>query len=181
MIIIPMSSISSPRRRRSPKGRFLFIFSWIFFFFWAESPILAAERGQPELLKLEQRKNGAKVQQRPQEYSPAEEMPLPPPKAPGPSPQPPPRVKKESPRLDQAWRLYRRGDYRRAIPLFGEETQSRQQLRALEAKLGLAYCFLRMGERPKAKPLLEELVQGKYKAKETLPALLIFAHRREGF
>jgi tetratricopeptide (TPR) repeat protein len=172
MIIIPMSSISSPRRRRNPKGRFLFIFSWIFFSLWAEGPVLAAERGQPGLLKLEQRKNGAKVQQRPQEYSPAEERPLPPPKAPGPSLQPPPKMKKESPRLDQAWRLYRRGDYRRAIPLFREETQSPRRSRALEAKLGLAYCFLQLGERPKAMPLLEELAQRKYKTKETLPALL---------
>ena len=72
--------------------------------------------------------------------------------------------------LDKAWTSYNKKKYDEAIELFNfaktfPETE-------LDAKLGLAYSYLKNSMSEKAIPLFSELVKKEYRVKEILPNLM---------
>ena len=136
--------------------------------------VQAQERGQPQLQDLSQKKHGAEISQHPHESGllepEFEEMKKAVQKTPvrvGPSS--PPTLKDK---LAQGWRFFRRGDYGQAIPLFTQASAAPDAAIANEARLGLAYAYLKQGQKGRAKEIFEELVGKNYKTGEVLPGLL---------
>ena len=136
--------------------------------------VQAQERGQPQLQDLGQKKHDAEISQRPHESGllepefeemkkAAQKKPL------SVAPASPPTLKDK---LAQGWRLYRRGDYGQAIPLFTQASAAPDVLTVNEARLGLAYSYLKQGQRGRAREILEELAKKNYKTNEVLPNLL---------
>ena len=146
--------------------------------------VQAQEKGQPHLLRLEQRKHDAEVKQRTHDQEPPELVVLGakggagerrPPQLTGEKAPSAVRPKKEPTDRDKlalAWKYYKQGRYDRAIPLFSAASSSPHRPTALEAKLGLAYSYIKKGEAAKAEPLMAELVRERYKLDQTLPGLL---------
>ncbi len=85
------------------------------------------------------------------------------------APSSPPTLKDK---LAQGWRFFRRGDYGQAIPLFTQASAAPDAAIANEARLGLAYAYLKQGQKGRAKEIFEELVGKNYKTGEVLPNLL---------
>jgi thioredoxin-like negative regulator of GroEL len=136
--------------------------------------VRAQERGQPELQDLDQKKHKAEISQHPHESGllepefeemkkAAQKTPL---RVP---PSSPPTLKDK---LAQGWRFFRRGDYGQAIPLFTQASAAPDAATANEARLGLAYAYLKQGQKGRAKEIFEELVGKNYKTGEVLPNLL---------
>jgi len=136
--------------------------------------VQAQERGQPQLQGLEQKKHPAEISQRPHESGllepEFEEMKkAAQKKAVRGAPASPPTLQDK---LAQGWRFYRRGDYAPAIPLFAQASAAPDAGTANEARLGLAYTYLRQGQKDRAKEILEELVRKNYQTAQVLPNLL---------
>lgn len=72
--------------------------------------------------------------------------------------------------LDRGWRGYRAGKCNEALDYFKEAEKNPDT--SLEARMGLAYCYIKLDRREKAVPLLEDIVGKKYQTEETLPNLL---------
>jgi len=136
--------------------------------------VQAQEGGQPQLSDLTQKKHDAAISQEPHESgalepefeemrkaiqkSPARFVPGAPPT--------------ERDQLAQGWRLYKKGDYARAIPLLTKASASSDPSTANEAKLGLAYAYLKQGDKARAKEVFEELIRKNYKTDEVLSNLI---------
>jgi len=136
--------------------------------------VQAQERGQPQLQDLDQKKHEAEISQHPHESGllepEYEEMKKAAQKT-GvrAAPSSPPTLKDK---LAQGWRFYKRGDYAQAIPLFTQASAAPDAATANEARLGLAYAYLKQGQKGRAKEILEELVGKNYQTGEVLPNLL---------
>jgi len=136
--------------------------------------VQAQEEGQPQLQDLSQKKHDADISQQPHESGALEpefeEMrkaiqKSPPRFVPGAPPT-------ERDQLAQGWRLYQKGDYARAIPFLTQASGSADASTANEAKLGLAYAYLKQGEKARAKEIFEELIRKNYKTDEVLSNLI---------
>ena len=136
--------------------------------------VLAQEGGQPELQDLTQKKHDVEISQEPHESGALEpefeEMR----KA---GQKTPVRVGPASPstlrdKLAQGWRFFKKGDYAAAIPLFTQASTAADASTADEAKLGLAYAYLKQGQKGRAKEFFEELAGKDYKTAEVLANLL---------
>jgi len=145
-----------------------------------QEPVVKQEKHEGEVSQkphdsvLTQKKHEEEISRRPHDLTPVLPTEL---EKKRPAPRKPGEIFRLSPptlkdKLSQAWRHYRKGKYARAIPLFAEASTSRHPPTAQEAKLGLAYSYLKGDQRDKAGQLLEELVKKGYKLKETLPNLL---------
>lgn len=81
-----------------------------------------------------------------------------------------------------AWEAYNAGNYAEAETFFlhlikqGEQ-QSIKKQDLMNLKLGLGYTYLKRDQFPAAKAVFEELVQQKYKLRDSLPALLTIFSR----
>jgi thioredoxin-like negative regulator of GroEL len=145
--------------------------------------VQAQETGQPYLVDLFQKTHEDRVSQRPHESGLKEpeliekRRPVQPLRIRVTSPAPPTARDK----LAQGWRSYRKKDYPRSIQLFTQVSASSHGPTAMEAKLGLAYSYLKQGRRERAKDLFEELVKQRYKVEETLPNLLPLLLAREEY
>ena len=136
--------------------------------------VRAQEGGQPELQDLDQTKHEAEISQHPHESGllepEFEEMRKAAQKTPvRVAPSAPPTLKDK---LAQGWRFFRRGDYARAVPLFTRASAAPDAATANEARLGLAYSYLKQGQKGRAKEIFEELVGKNYQTGEVLPNLL---------
>jgi thioredoxin-like negative regulator of GroEL len=136
--------------------------------------VQAQERGQPQVQDLSQKKHEAEISQHPHESGllepEFEEMKKSTQKTPVlVAPSSPPTVKDK---LAQGWRFYKRGDYAKAVPLFTQASAAPDAATANEARLGLAYAYLKQGQKGRAKEIFEELVGKNYKTGEVLPSLL---------
>jgi thioredoxin-like negative regulator of GroEL len=136
--------------------------------------VQAQEEGQPQLRDLSQKKHDAEISQQPHESGALEpefeEMRKAIKKSPVPFiPGAPPT---ERDQLAQGWRLYKKGDYARAIPLLTKASASSDASTANEAKLGLAYAYLKQGDKARAKEVFEELIRKNYKPDEVLSNLI---------
>ena len=136
--------------------------------------VLAQEGGQPQLRDLTQKKHDAEISQQPHESGALEpefeemrkaiQKTLP--------RLPPPSPSTLQDHLAQGWRLYRKGDYAKAIPLFMRASAAPDASTAHEAKLGLAYAYLKQGEKARAKEVFGELIRKNYKTDEVLSSLI---------
>lgn len=72
--------------------------------------------------------------------------------------------------LDRGWKGYKADRCEEAVDQFKEAEGYPGTY--LEARLGLAYCYIKLDKKGKAVPLLEELVAEKYMVEKTLPDLL---------
>jgi thioredoxin-like negative regulator of GroEL len=136
--------------------------------------VLAQEGGQPELRDLTQKEHDAEISQKPHESGALEpefeEMRKGAPKTPlRVAPASPPTLRDK---LAQGWRFFKKGDYTRAIPLFTQASTAADASTANEAKLGLAYAYLKQGQKGTAKEIFEELAGKDYKTVEVLADLL---------
>jgi thioredoxin-like negative regulator of GroEL len=136
--------------------------------------VQAQERVRPQLQDLGQKKHDAEISQRPHESGllepEFEEMKKSVQKKPVLIvPASPPTLKDK---LAQGWRLYKRGDYAKAVPLFTQASAAPDAPTVNEARLGLAYSYLKQGQRGRAREILEELAKKNYKTDEVLPNLL---------
>jgi thioredoxin-like negative regulator of GroEL len=136
--------------------------------------VLAKEGGQPQLWDLTQKKHDAEISQEPHESGALEpefeEMRKSIQKTPLRLPPPSPPTLKDH--LAEGWRLYKKGDYAKAIPFFMRASEAPDTSMAHEAKLGLAYVYLKQGDKARAKEVFEELIRKNYKTDEVLPNLL---------
>jgi len=136
--------------------------------------VQAQERGQSQLQDLSQKKHEAEISQHPHESGllepEFEEMKKSAQKTPvRVAPSSPPTVKDK---LAQGWRFFRRGDYGQAIGFFTQASTAPDAAIANEARLGLAYAYLKQGQKGRAKEIFEDLVGKNYKTGEVLPSLL---------
>jgi thioredoxin-like negative regulator of GroEL len=136
--------------------------------------VLAQEGGQPELRDLTQEKHDTEIFQEPHQSGALEpefeEMRKGAPKTPmRVSPASPPTLRDK---LAQGWRFFKKGDYPKAIPLFAQASTAADASTANEAKLGLAYAYLKQGQKGTAKEIFEELAGKDYKTAEVLADLL---------
>jgi len=70
----------------------------------------------------------------------------------------------------RAWKYYNAGNYSQAIEIFNfarlfPETE-------LDARLGLAYCYVEQNQKEKALPLLDKLIEEQFKIRETIDILI---------
>ncbi len=72
--------------------------------------------------------------------------------------------------LDRGWRGYKAGMCSEALNYFKEAEKNADTLS--EARLGLAYCYIKLDRKADAAALLELIVGQNYQIKETLPSLL---------
>jgi Flp pilus assembly protein TadD len=73
--------------------------------------------------------------------------------------------------LSRAWSSYEQGRFREAQELFSRAIALADPDSADEARLGLAYALIELGE-PQAEEVLQSLVDKDYRLSETLPALI---------
>ncbi|MCB2182387.1 MAG: BCSC C-terminal domain-containing protein [Desulfobulbaceae bacterium] len=81
--------------------------------------------------------------------------------------------------LSQAWHEYQEQRFQEARDLFLEVAESSKTESRDNARLGLAYTYLKLDRQDKAIDLLENLVREHYKTEETLPALINILLSRE--
>ncbi|HLA49845.1 MAG TPA: tetratricopeptide repeat protein, partial [Thermodesulfovibrionia bacterium] len=72
--------------------------------------------------------------------------------------------------IGPAWQYYEQGNYKQAAEIF--TTLSSFPETELDAKYGLAMCYIKLKESKKAIPLLKSLVKARFDLKNTLPAIL---------
>lgn len=72
--------------------------------------------------------------------------------------------------IKPAWQYFNQGNYKQAIEIF--TTLSSFPETELEAKYGLAMCYVKLKEPKKAMPLLEYLIKKRFNLKDTLPSII---------
>jgi thioredoxin-like negative regulator of GroEL len=151
-----------------------FIFITVAVFVSGLGYVLAQEEGQPQLRDLTQKKHDAEISQEPHESGAlepefeemrkgAQKTPL------RVAPGAPPTLRDK---LAQGWGFFKKGDYSRAISLFTQASSASDASIANEAKLGLAYAYLKQGQKGKAKEIFEELAGKDYETAEVLANLI---------
>jgi len=132
--------------------------------------------GQPNILELEQREQpGTGLIRNPEEKP--KDKPREEPKKVQPAQTITPQDKGRQ-SLTKGWQSYKAGRYGEAITLF--RSASEQPQTSLEAKLGLAYSYLKLQNREKSTSLFTELVKKKFHIGETLPNLIdLLLQKRE--
>jgi tetratricopeptide (TPR) repeat protein len=83
-----------------------------------------------------------------------------------------PRRSKEAICLEIGWWKHNKGDNDKALILFRQAAKSDDPAVTNEAMLGLAYVFMKRNEKSQAIPLVEDLVQQRYRLEETAPMLV---------
>lgn len=72
--------------------------------------------------------------------------------------------------LHRGWKGYRAAKCNEAIDFFKEAENHPDT--SLEAKMGLAYCYIKLNEKEQAVLILQELLEKQYLVEQTLPSLL---------